>query len=156
MKTKLKAYRIKLNKGGYSSSGDYYGLGLPIYQIAVLEGTHEYYLTTVRAKDAKEAKLIALARSDIANPQGVSMATKKKKATKRKAVKKAAKNPRRHVPKLKGRGRPPKQRTFTMRKMDANGGFLGNVTKRGGSVADAENKALSLVKGKVAKVLLEY
>jgi hypothetical protein len=82
--------------------------------------------------------------------KGNPMAAKKKKARK----KVARKNPVRHIPKTT-RGRKPISRKFRIDKFDKNGNFLGNLTFSG-TIANAENKAAKLVKGKVAKVILEY
>lgn len=78
------------------------------------------------------------------------MAAKKKKARK----KAARKNPVRHIPKTK-RGRKPTSRKFKVTKFDKDGNFLGNVSFSG-TIANAENKAAKMAKGKVAKVILEY
>jgi hypothetical protein len=52
--------RIRLNSGGYDSSGSYYGLGLPLYQWAISgerdDGTKIYHIGNLRAGTRDKAK----------------------------------------------------------------------------------------------------
>lgn len=85
------------------------------------------------------------------------MAAKKKVKKAKKAKKTARKNPcnpRKHVPKTT-RGRKATSRAYKIEKYDKSGNFVGSVSGRG-SIATAENKARSSVKGGVSKVILNY
>lgn len=63
MKLKMRATRIRLDRGGYTRKGKYYGIGTPLYEVeAEYEGNfegkhHQFYLVEmVRANSVKEAK----------------------------------------------------------------------------------------------------
>jgi hypothetical protein len=91
--------------------------------------------------------------------EGESTRTMKRKKRITSKPKRAAKakpksNPTKHIPKT-NRGRKPEKRKFTITKYDAQGGFLGNVSFSG-TIANAENKAAKMVKGRVARVMLQY
>jgi hypothetical protein len=76
-----------------------------------------------------------------------------RKKTAKKTAKKA--NPTRHIPKTT-RGRKPAGRSFKATQLDKKGALITIKTWKTGSITDAEIRAAKMVKGKVAKVMLEY
>lgn len=149
-KAKIKASRIRLNRGGYDPQGRYWGTGEPLYFV-YLETTDGAWLASAhqRASSAKEAK--ALFKADLEKQIRYGGSSGQ-------FLSQYRINPIRHFPKTK-RGRPPASRKWDMTALDANGKQLARKTLTA-SKRDAYKSASGLVgkrygKSAVAKVLLD-
>jgi hypothetical protein len=84
---KLNVVRVRLNSGGYNSSGRYFGVGAPLYNV---NGHHdgedvEFY---IRAKDRNEAKQIVQAGYPLA---GGLISSRKRRSARNRYAKHAKK-----------------------------------------------------------------
>jgi len=52
---KLYLERIRLNRGGYTSRGQYFGVGQPLYRVTDEEGSIDHH---IRARDRADAKTV--------------------------------------------------------------------------------------------------
>jgi hypothetical protein len=60
MKTKIKVYlrKLRINKGGYTDNGEYFGTGEPLYEYYYLEDDFYTHFKHIRARDREHAKEI--------------------------------------------------------------------------------------------------
>lgn len=66
---KIYLRRMRINRGGYTDKGQYFGIGLPLYCASFEYGSNGYVDETIRATDRYDAKQIVLAKFKLHYPQ---------------------------------------------------------------------------------------